>query len=68
MVPSHRENSDPWTMDKDGKKYWGPRSNQSTCGSERSRRADGGYRYRSKYLFTLQHSMCAGAKVYAYGA
>jgi hypothetical protein len=23
IVLSHREHSDPWTMDKDGKKYWG---------------------------------------------
>lgn len=23
VARSHREHSDPWTMDKDGKKYWG---------------------------------------------
>ncbi|MFT4504616.1 hypothetical protein [Caballeronia sp. 15711] len=23
VARSHQEHSDPWTMDKDGKKYWG---------------------------------------------
>jgi hypothetical protein len=23
VARSHREHSDPWAMDKDGKKYWG---------------------------------------------